>query len=531
MNNLDEMIKLVNSIPMLYVFATASRLAPNTAAENVLTDSRNDIDVIESYDLIPIHKSGTKQSIKYDDDYLKSASGNFTCICPFHNDATEGSLVITSNLGIKNIWKCFACGAGSDAINFEMNFFNLKFKDAVFHLAYRMGFIDEQSMKSKTSNGIDVKAVKKHQSSVKKHVEMDLADEDVISNVYKAMQKLYPLTEGHKKHLKSVRGLSENDFWQYFSFPARNTNVAREIYELIVNEQSKRVFSRKLDELSEDEAQSITHSDGMLRLKNQLHLVPGFYKNARTGKVEWLFKNGLALLAIDDLGFVRGIQVQKMDNNAKGPKYVWWSSQVKLGEPGFEGGSTAGSPGGVIFPKDPYHVHGQTSRDDAPIVITEGKYKAEALARQGRIAIYVSGVSTWKNIIPMIERLKGHREKIYVAFDADSLGNTAVKSQLEALCLQLKEIKLTPILLLWSKALGKGFDDLLLNKGFVNYKYFMKAMRFDDFEVIYSTESQKLLNTKGVDAVSKLPDDEKVLFGKVLQMKLESALNLPTVLK
>ena len=57
MNNLDEMIKLVNSIPMLYVFATASRLAPNTMAENVLTDDRNNVDVIESYDLIPIHKS------------------------------------------------------------------------------------------------------------------------------------------------------------------------------------------------------------------------------------------------------------------------------------------------------------------------------------------------------------------------------------------------------------------------------------------------------------------------------------------
>lgn len=531
MNNLDNMIKLVNSVPMLYVFATASRVAPNTMAEKLLTDAQNNVDVIESYDLIPIHKSGTKQSVKYDADYLKSVSGNFTCICPFHNDSTEGSLVITSNLGSKNIWKCFACGAGNDAISFEMNFFNLKFKDAVFHLAYRMGFIDEQSMKSQSQDGIDVKAVKKHQSVAKKHVEMVLADEDVISNVYKAMQQLYPLTEGHKNHLKSARGLHETDFWQYFSFPTRDTNVAREVYELIVNEQSKRVFSRDFDDLSEDEARSITHSDGMLRLKNQMHLVPGFYKNTRTGKVEWLFKNGLALLAIDDLGFVRGIQVQKMDSNAKGPKYVWWSSQAKLGEPGFEGGSTAGSPGGVIFPKDPYHVHGQTSREDSPIVITEGKYKAEALARQGRIAIYVSGVSTWKNIIPMIERLKGNREKIYVAFDADSLGNTAVKSQLEALCLQLKEIGLVPILLLWSKALGKGFDDLLLNKGFVNYKYFIKARRFDDFEVIYEAEVQKILEKAGVDAVSKLPDKEKTLFGKVLQMKLESALDLPTVLK
>ena len=54
--------------------------------------------------------------------------------------------------------------------------------------------------------------------------------------------------------------------------------------------------------------------------------------------------------------------------------------------------------------------------ETAPIVITEGKYKAEALAYQGNIAIYVSGVGTWKNIIPMIEKLRGNREKNLCCF-------------------------------------------------------------------------------------------------------------------
>ena len=72
--------------------------------------------------------------------------------------------------------------------------------------------------------------------------------------------------------------------------------------------------------------------------------------------------------------------------------------------------------------------------ETAPIVITEGKYKAEALAYQGNIAIYVSGVGTWKNIIPMIEKIRGNREKIYVAFDADAMGKISVFKPLKAIC-------------------------------------------------------------------------------------------------
>ena len=62
---------------------------------------------------------------------LKKKGRNYIGLCPFHND-TEPSLSVNP---AKNLWNCFGCGAGGDAVRFVEMFDKLEFPDAVRQLA------------------------------------------------------------------------------------------------------------------------------------------------------------------------------------------------------------------------------------------------------------------------------------------------------------------------------------------------------------------------------------------------------------
>ncbi|MFT0795244.1 DNA primase [Synechococcus sp. H70.1] len=64
---------------------------------------------------------------------LHKRGKNFVGLCPFHNDHKPSFQVSPS----KQIYKCFACGAGGDVIRFVMQTEHLSFADAVRHLAQR----------------------------------------------------------------------------------------------------------------------------------------------------------------------------------------------------------------------------------------------------------------------------------------------------------------------------------------------------------------------------------------------------------
>jgi DNA primase len=72
---------------------------------------------------------------------LSRKGQNFEAICPFHSD-TKPSLKINDD---KKIYKCFACGAGGDAIRFVMDHQSLEFVDAVKNIAAKLSIqIDEK---------------------------------------------------------------------------------------------------------------------------------------------------------------------------------------------------------------------------------------------------------------------------------------------------------------------------------------------------------------------------------------------------
>jgi DNA primase len=66
---------------------------------------------------------------------LKPQGREFVGLCPFHDDSRPSMQVSPA----KQIFKCFACGAGGDVFSFVMNYHKLEFIEALKHLAERAG--------------------------------------------------------------------------------------------------------------------------------------------------------------------------------------------------------------------------------------------------------------------------------------------------------------------------------------------------------------------------------------------------------
>lgn len=67
---------------------------------------------------------------------LKKNGANYKCVCPFHND-TSPSLVVSPS---KQIYHCFACGAGGDSIKFVMEYEKLTYPETIEKLANMVNF-------------------------------------------------------------------------------------------------------------------------------------------------------------------------------------------------------------------------------------------------------------------------------------------------------------------------------------------------------------------------------------------------------
>ena len=77
---------------------------------------------------------------------LNKRGTNLEAICPFHSD-TKPSLKVNDN---KGMYKCFACGAGGDAILFVQNFKKVTFVEALKEIAGILGLpFEEQKEKKK----------------------------------------------------------------------------------------------------------------------------------------------------------------------------------------------------------------------------------------------------------------------------------------------------------------------------------------------------------------------------------------------
>ena len=68
---------------------------------------------------------------------LKPKGREYACVCPFHDD-TSPSMYVSPQ---KQIFKCFACGAGGDVFSFVTRYHGMSFPEAISHLADQFGVV------------------------------------------------------------------------------------------------------------------------------------------------------------------------------------------------------------------------------------------------------------------------------------------------------------------------------------------------------------------------------------------------------
>jgi DNA primase len=85
---------------------------------------------------------------------LKKAGKNFLGLCPFHQEKTPSFTVSRE----KQIFYCFGCGEGGNAITFLMKINNLSFPDAIRQLAHKTGiFIPERVLSRVEKEQADIR--------------------------------------------------------------------------------------------------------------------------------------------------------------------------------------------------------------------------------------------------------------------------------------------------------------------------------------------------------------------------------------
>ena len=68
---------------------------------------------------------------------LKAKGREHVGLCPFHEDRSPSMAVVTHKGNA--FYKCFACGASGNAIDFMINYHRMDFPDALRYLAQRAG--------------------------------------------------------------------------------------------------------------------------------------------------------------------------------------------------------------------------------------------------------------------------------------------------------------------------------------------------------------------------------------------------------
>ncbi|MBT4145532.1 MAG: DNA primase, partial [Gammaproteobacteria bacterium] len=81
---------------------------------------------------------------------LKKTGSNYVARCPFHTEKTP-SFAVTRN---KQLYHCFGCGAGGNAISFLMDYSHLDFVEAVEDLA---DFVGVQVPRESSSSQVPAK--------------------------------------------------------------------------------------------------------------------------------------------------------------------------------------------------------------------------------------------------------------------------------------------------------------------------------------------------------------------------------------
>ncbi|MDZ4830150.1 MAG: DNA primase, partial [Phycisphaerae bacterium] len=106
---------------------------------------------------------------------LKQKGREHVGLCPFHDDRSP-SLAVVTHKG-DGFYKCFACGAAGNAIDFVMNFHKMPFGDALRHLAARAGIELQDRFQPRDTSGPRKDDLQRANAIGLRHYRRMLADE------------------------------------------------------------------------------------------------------------------------------------------------------------------------------------------------------------------------------------------------------------------------------------------------------------------------------------------------------------------
>lgn len=420
------------------------------------------------------------------DNYIQiqSKGRKILGLCPFHGDRSFGSFVINPKF---NTFRCFSCGESGDLIQIVREVRGDKSKDAFKNAVLEIGvagniITEDQVLQYK--EGMEINGeIQKGEENNREYYKQEPLDVELISKVYEVFSEGCELvgkprlSEEHLSILQKERYLTQEEIESvgFFSFPKREIlfNFYMEIWERF-----------------------------QLHPWNVLN-VPGFFWGT---KIKWkdpitespfyplLFSElqGIGIPIRNADGKIVAIQVRRDKKDDHFGRYVFFSSSYAAEKEGDEiNGASPGSPVDVVYPlSDPTQT----------LYITEGKFKALALARCFRgVSISVQGVTTWKNIKSEISKLKASVSKVAIVYDADSLSNPAVFTQLCALAEYCKqELELEVHIVIWDEKYGVGIDDVFINRNWKN----LRSISMNDKGELLSKALSRLSTLKG-DAVEE----------------------------
>lgn len=197
----------------------------------------------------------------------------------------------------------------------------------------------------------------------------------------------------------------------------------------------------------------------LLKEGYDLNGIPGFF--CKDGLWQLRHYPGILIPVRDEYRRIQGFQVRIDDDLVRRgyDKYLWFSSAEK------DEGTSSGSPSHIAIPNG-YKVRGgrlvNLKHPDrgCKTWLTEGPLKADISALYLGMPVFgVPGVGNHADAIRKASAL-GVKSTM-VAYDADLTRNPQVRQAAKKLILELAQVGITGIPVIWNELSGKGLDDLL----------------------------------------------------------------------
>lgn len=152
----DQLLKIIND-PKDYYTYCRTKCELNSIYEKVFekVDRKEKIteEIKEISPHLTRHYLSQLDIVEVISDYVKleKSGKNYKGICPFHDEKTP-SFVVSKE---KQIYKCFGCGEGGNAINFIANIENISFKQALFLLKDKYNLKEYEVVKEPLKTRLD----------------------------------------------------------------------------------------------------------------------------------------------------------------------------------------------------------------------------------------------------------------------------------------------------------------------------------------------------------------------------------------